>query len=102
MTRKMKSRRATLVGGAAMFGVGGNLPSSRNGLGAMNTGQSSMNQSPSKMSTSQSVSTNTKQSRYNFGKQKKTTQAIHKEVIDEEKLQELCLDVTKRVIDNHI
>ena len=28
--------------------------------------------------------------------------AIHKEVIDEDKLQELCLDVTKRVIENHI
>ena len=28
--------------------------------------------------------------------------AVHKEVIDEDKLQELCLDVTKRVIENHI
>ena len=66
------------------------------------TEATSMHQSPSKMSTSQSVSTTTKQSRYNFGKQKKTTMAIHKEVIDEDKLQELCLDVTKRVIENHI
>ena len=27
---------------------------------------------------------------------------VHKEVIDEDKLQEICLDVTKRVIENHI
>jgi hypothetical protein len=76
MSRKMKSRRGTAP--------------------------TSMGQSPSRMSTSQSVSTTTKQSRYNFGKQRKTTQAIHKEVLDEEKLQELCLDATKRVIENHI